>query len=203
MQQGTEEWRAARLGKLTASRIADAIAKTKSGWGASRANIKALLIAERLTGIPQETYVSAAMQHGTDTEPQARIAYEFLTDQAVTQVGFVGHPSIPGAGASPDGLVGDDGLIEIKCPGTATHIDNLLGSKISERYMTQMQFQLACTGRKWCDFVSFDARLPTKMQLKIQRVYRDDTRIALLESQARDFLAEIEETIAALDKMVA
>lgn len=201
MIQGSDEWVKARLGKLTASRMADAIARTKTGWGASRANLKATLIVERLTGEPQDHYMNAAMQHGIDTEPQARSAYEFYSDAAVEQVGFVAHPAIQMAGASPDGLVGADGLVELKCPNTATHIETLLSGAIPEKYITQMQFQMSCTERKWCDFVSFDPRLPERLRLFVKRVKRNDDVVMQLEMAARDFLAEVETTIAALTKL--
>src|SRR5689334_1396302 len=134
IQQGTPEWHAQRLGKVTASRLSDALAKTKNGWGASRANYMAQLAAERLTGQPQESFTNAAMQWGVDTEPHARAAYEFHTDATVEPVGFVDHPVIEMTGASPDGLVGADGLVEIKCPNTATHIETLLGSSAPSKY---------------------------------------------------------------------
>jgi putative phage-type endonuclease len=169
--QGSAEWKAIRVGKVTASRIADVVAKTKTGWGASRANLMAELIAERLTGQAAEGFVNAAMQHGTDTEPQARAAYEFFTDATVDLIGFVPHPTIAMAAASPDGLVGLDGLVEIKCPLTATHIDTLLGQSVPGRYITQMTWQMACTGRTWCDYVSFDPRMPPSMQLFVKRIY--------------------------------
>lgn len=201
MIQGSAEWIAARLGKLTASRMADAIAKTRSGWGASRDNLKATLIAERLTGIPQDTYTNAAMQHGIDTEPEARLIYELSLDVTVQQIGFVAHPEIAWCGASPDGLVGEAGLIEIKCPNTATHIDTLLYGVIPDKYIIQMQFQMACTERAWCDFVSFDPRLNERLRLWVKRITRDDKRIAELERQAVEFLAEVDSTLAALDKL--
>jgi len=197
-EQGTEAWFAARLGKVTASRVADVIAKTKTGWGASRANYMAELIAERLTGVPAESYVNAAMVWGTATEPQARAAYSFYADVDVTEVGFIEHPSISLTGASPDGLVGTDGLVEFKCPNTATHIDTLLGEPVPGKYYTQMQWQLACTGRHWCDWVSYDPRLPGSMQLFVQRVPRDDTMIASLEKLVAEFLAEIDARVRAL-----
>lgn len=199
MIQGTDEWRRARLGKVTASRVADVISRTKTGWGASRKNYMAELIAERLTGIPAEGFTNAAMQWGTDTEPQARLAYEFFRDEEVTQVAFVPHPSIIMAGASPDGLVGADGLLELKCPNTATHIETLLSGNIPEKYVPQMLWQMACTGRAWCDFASFDPRMPERMRLFIKRLNRDDDRIKELESLVCGFLREIEETIAALN----
>lgn len=199
--QGTEEWLHARCGKVTASRVADVVAKTKTGWGASRANYMAELIAERLTGQPTQSYTNAAMQWGIEKEPEARVAYEFFRGVEVVQVGFVDHSSIGMSGASPDGLVGDDGLVEIKCPGTATHIDTLLGQKVPEKYVTQMQWQMACTGRKWCDFVSYDPRLPENLALFIKRVYRDDARINELQSMVQDFLAELDNKEAALRKI--
>lgn len=196
--QGSPEWHAARLGKVTASRVADVIARTKSGWGASRKNYAAELIAERLTGQPAAGYMNGAMQWGIDTEPQARAAYEFFADATVVEVGLIPHPTIAMSAASPDGLVGDEGLVEIKCPTTATHIETLLSKSIADKYVVQMQWQLACTGRAWCDFASFDPRMPEDLRLFIQRVERDDKRIAELESAVREFLAEVDDTIAKL-----
>jgi putative phage-type endonuclease len=197
--QGSAEWLAARIGKLTASRLADAIAKTKSGWGASRANYMAELIAERLTGAAAEQYTNAAMAWGTATEPEARAAYCFRTDSDVTEVGFIPHPTIEMAGCSPDGLVGDEGLVEFKCPNTATHLETLLGGPIPAKYITQTGWQLAChPKRKWCDWVSFDPRLPEHMRLFIYRIKRDDAFIAGLERDAREFLAEVDAKVRAL-----
>ena len=198
MIQGSDEWKAARLGRVTASRVADVIAKTKTGWGASRRNYLAELVAERLTGVTAEGYSNAAMQWGADTEPQARAAYEFFNDVAVEQVGFIDHPKIKMAGASPDGLIGADGLVEFKCPLTATHIDTLLTGETPGKYITQMQFQMACTGRAYCDFVSFDPRMPEHLRLFSRRVMRDNAYIADLEKMVREFLSELDETIAAL-----
>lgn len=189
--QGSDEWRALRLGKVTASKVADIVAKTKSGYSASRANYAAQLIAERLTGTPAESFTNAAMQHGTETEPEARCAYEFYQGATVEQVAFVPHPKIDQAGCSPDGLVGDDGLVEIKCPQTATHLETLLGQAVPAKYETQMQFQMACTGRQWCDFVSYDPRMPENMRLFVKRVPRDDKRIAELEAEIASFLLEL------------
>jgi putative phage-type endonuclease len=196
--QGSAEWHALRLGKVTASRVADVIAKTKTGWGAARANYAAELIAERLTGRPTEGFTNAAMQWGTDTEPEARAAYEFRTDAAVVEVGFAQHPTIFMSGASPDGLVNDDGLVEIKCPNSATHLDTLQGRSVPAKYLTQIMWQLACTGRAWCDFVSYDPRLPETMRLFVHRVQRDDALIAELEARVRDFLAEIDARVTEL-----
>lgn len=198
-EQGTPEWHAARLGKVTASRIADVVAKTKTGWGASRANYAAELVAERLTGATAERYTNAAMAWGTETEPKARAMYEFLTDTAVKQVGIVLHPTIAMSAASPDGVIGSDGLLEIKCPNTATHITTLLGGSVDGRYILQMQWQMACTGRAWCEFVSFDPRMPVDMQMFRHRVERDAARIADLEAEVTAFLAEVDATIEALN----
>lgn len=197
-EQGSAEWLAERLGRVTASRIADMLAQTKSGWGASRAAYKAQLVAERLTGAVAATFTNREMQWGTETEPQARAAYEFMRDATVEQVGFVQHPRIPMTGASPDGLVGTDGLLELKCPATQTHIDTLLGGSIPSRYVLQMQWQLACTGRVWCDFASFDPRMPGNMSLFVKRLARDDAEIARLEKETVAFLSEVDETVAAL-----
>lgn len=196
--QGSPEWHAERCGKVTASRVADVVASTKSGWGAMRANYMAQLIAERLTGEMTESFTSAAMQWGTDTEDHARAAYQFHTDTLVEPVGFVLHPEIAGAGASPDGLIGKDGLIEIKCPNTATHIDTLLGKSIPGKYIIQMQFQMACTGRKWCEFVSFDPRMPEDLNMVIQRIERDDAHIARLEAMVVEFIEELDAKLGEL-----
>lgn len=197
-EQGTLEWFNERLGKVTASRVADVIAKTKTGWGSSRANYAAQLVAERLTGKVTDSYRNAAMDWGIMTEPDARVAYEFLTDATVEQVGFVPHPTIAMSGASPDGLIGNDGLVEIKCPNTATHIEALLGQSVPGKYITQMQWQMACTGRKWCDFVSFDSRMPESMRLFVKRIERDTTAVRDLETSVSEFLAEIDETVSRL-----
>ncbi len=198
MEQRSEDWFKARLGRVTASRVSDIMARTKTGYSTSRANYMAELICERLTGAAGEKFNSAAMQWGTDNEPLAKAAYTFMHDAVVQEVGFVLHPSIQDFGASPDGLVGVDGLIEIKCPNTATHIETLLGDSIDGKYITQMQVQMACTGRKWCDFVSFDPRLPVDMQLFVKRVNRDDARIAEIESEVTAFLGEIVKKMDAL-----
>ena len=201
MDQGSEEWFTIRIGKVTASRVADVLAKTKSGYSASRDNYMAQLVCERLTKQKAEGFTNAAMQHGTETEPLARAAYEALKDVLVDEVGFVPHPTIQMAGASPDGLVGEDGLIECKCPQTNTHIETLLTQSVPTKYFTQMQFQLACTGRKWCDFVSFDNRLPEELQLFVKRVPRDDTYIKLMEAEIVQFIAELDDKINKLMKV--
>ena len=198
IEQGTDEWFAVRIGKVTASRVADVLAKTKTGYSTSRENYMAQLVCERLTGQKGESFTNAAMQHGTDTEPLARAAYEALHDVLVDEVGFIPHPTIIMAGASPDGLVSDDGLLEIKCPNTATHIETLLSQTVPGKYNTQMQFQMACTDRSWCDFVSFDNRLPPELQLFVRRVPRDNLYIRLMEEEIVKFLNELDLKIAQL-----
>lgn len=190
-----------RLGRVTASRVADVVARTKTGYGASRANYAAQLIAERLTGVPAETYTNAAMEHGTATEPEARAAYEFYEGVTVQEIAFVQHPTIEHAGCSPDGLVGEVGLVEIKCPNTATHLETLLGQSVPGKYETQMQFQMACTGRAWCDFVSYDPRLPEHLRLFVKRVHRDDKRINELETEIAGFLLEIAVKLSELNSL--
>jgi len=199
--QGSPEWHAARLGRVTASRVADVVAKTKSGYGASRANYLAELVAERLTGTAGERFTNAAMAWGTEKEPEARAAYMFATEADVEEVGFVPHHSIAMSGASPDGMVGDQGLVEIKCPNTATHIDTLLGQTVPAKYVTQMHWQMACTGRRWCDFVSYDPRLPSHMRLWVKRVERNDALIAELEAEVQAFLAELDRTVSELEAL--
>ena len=198
MQQGSAEWLAARAGRVTASRVADLMAKTKGGPGASRANYLAELVAERLTGQPAARFTNDAMRHGTEQEPNARAAYAFAYGVEIEETGLVMHPTIADFGASPDGMVGADGLIEIKCPNTATHIDTLLNKAVPQKYVLQMQTQMACTGRSWCDFISYDPRMPAEMQMWVQRVPRDDKLIAQIEAEVTAFLAELSDTIAAL-----
>lgn len=198
IEQRSEAWFAARLGKVTASRVADLMAMTKTGYSASRANYMAELICERLTGQQGDGFSNAAMEWGTATEPQARAAYAFLTDTDVVEVGFVEHPSIPMLGASPDGLVGNIGLVEIKCPNTATHINTLLSETVPEKYRLQMHVQMMCAGREWCDFVSFDPRLPADLQLWVHRVTRDQSTVENIEAEVRGFLTELDDKVGAL-----
>lgn len=197
--QGTQEWLLERCGKVTASRIADLMATRRDGQPSSdRLNYRAQLVAERLTGCVAQSFTNAAMIHGTETEPEARRAYEFFVDRDVQQVGFTPHPAIEMAGASPDGLVGDDGLLELKCPNTATHLDTLITGRIPDKYHKQMQFQMACTGREWCDFASYDNRMPERMRLFVKRVNRSAEDIAEIEDAVRAFIAEIDETLERL-----
>lgn len=201
MEQRSEAWFAARLGKVTASKVSDIVARTQSGYAASRANYMALLICERLTGSVAESYSNAFMQHGTDTEPMALSAYEALRGILVQAEGFVLHPDIAQSGASPDGLVGDTGLIEIKCPNTATHLDTLLGKKMPTKHRAQVQWQMACTGRHWCDFVSYDPRLPERLQMFIVREVYDPAYVAGLETEVNKFLAEMENKLTQLENL--
>jgi len=195
MDQRSEAWFAARCGKVTASRIADVMARTKSGWGASREGYLAQLVTERLTGACAEGFSNAAMAWGTEQEPNARDCYAFTTGVAVTEEGFVPHPTIAMAGASPDGLVGNDGLVEIKCPNTSTHIATLRGAPVADKYVKQMHFQMMCTGRSWCDFVSYDPRMPVEMQLHVTRLDRDDVLVAEIEAAVIAFLGEVDAAV--------
>jgi len=190
--QGTDEWFAQRLGKVTASRVADVMAKTKSGPSASRKNYMMQLLCERLTGSRGEGFSSAAMQRGTDLEPVARAAYEIYTGVSVDEAEFTLHPNYTGIGASPDGLIGVDGLLEIKCPNTAQHVACLRSGEPDSKYWWQIQTQLFCTDRAWCDFVSFDDRLPEPLQIFIARVERDDQAISELLDECLEFLGELE-----------
>lgn len=201
MEQRTDDWYAARLGKVTASRVSDVVAKTQTGYSASRSKYKAQLIVERMTQKPLASFSSAAMQWGTDTEPLARAAYEAETQVMVDEVGFVDHPDILMAGASPDGLVGAVGLVEIKCPNTDTHIDTLLTQTVPKQYRDQMMWQMICTGREWCDFVSYDPRMPDHLQLFIKRVPFDAAYADTLNTEVSKFLEEVESTIDKLNNL--
>ena len=201
MNQGTPEWLQARCGLVTASRISDVLAKIKSGEAASRIDYRAQLVAERISGKPTESFTNAAMQWGTEHEPFARAAYELSTDSFVEQVGLIRHPEIIMTGASPDGLVSHDGLVEIKCPNTATHIEYALSGKPPAKYQNQMLWQMECTGREWCDFVSFDPRMPEDMKLFIVRFDRDQQRIDDMKDEVINFICEVEEEIQRLYKL--
>lgn len=184
---------AARLGKLTASKIADATAKIKTGEAGSRRAYRAQLVAERLTGIPQGVDLSnnKSVAWGNDCEPLARSSFEAETGEFVVEVGFVEHPTICMSGCSPDGLLGEDGVIEIKAPNTATHIEYLKAGSVPSDYRKQILWQLACTGRKWAKFVSFDPRLNQENQLLIVHFEPTADEIAELEAEARVFLDEV------------
>lgn len=198
IEQGTDAWKAQRVGKVTASRVSDVIAKTKTGVSASRVNYEAQIICERLTGVATEGYTNAAMQHGIDTEPQARSAYEFMRNVDVVLASFVDHPCVQMSGASPDGFVDADGLIEIKCPQQAAHLETLLTRKVPAKYVTQMMWQMAVTERQWCDFVSFNPTFPPHLQLFVQRVHRDEAMISELEKEVLAFLADVDRKVTQL-----
>lgn len=196
IQQGSDEWLALRAGKITASRIADVMAKGRGGNpSASRENYAAELIAERLTGTPYPRYRSAEMQWGTDHEDEARLAYQFQTGNTVDQVAFVDHPRIENAGASPDGLIGDDGGIEIKCPNTATHLKTIDTETVAGKYLWQMQWVMACADRQWMDYISYDPRLPGSLSMMVIRVYRDEDAIEQAEEAVRELDREIADAV--------
>jgi len=189
------EWNAYKIGRIGASRISDIIAKTKSGYSTSRANYRAELLCERLTGIAPERYRSNHMEWGIETEAEARAAYAFYSGNNVTEVGFIDHPTIEMCGCSPDGLIGEDGGCEIKSPLTATHIDTLLGAPLPDKYMVQCQWAMACSGRAWWDWVSFDPLLPENARLFVKRIERDDRRIRELEGEVKTFAFELERLV--------
>jgi putative phage-type endonuclease len=199
--QRTPEWVAARVGSLGASCVYEVVARTKTGWGASRANRMAALVLERITGQPEETYQSAAMVHGIETEAEARAAYEFMNDAQVTEVGLIRHPRIERSHASTDGLIGDDGVLELKCPQPAAHLEFLLTGKVPEKYITQMMWQLACSGRQWADFASYSPAFPPEMRLATKRIERDEAKIAELEKAVIEFLAEVDQKVAGLRRL--
>jgi putative phage-type endonuclease len=202
--QGSAEWLSSRAGKVTASKIADVMATGKSGEAADRKNYRAQIVAEILTGKPQDSvFMNDAMKWGVENEPFARAAYEVATETMVDQVGLVLHPNMDRAAASPDGLVGKVGLVEIKCPNTATHIEYLLSGQVPSKYRYQMLWQMACTERQGCDFTSFDPRLRQDLQLFVVRLIRDDDAIAAIEAEVTKFLSEVDETIQRLTERKA
>lgn len=207
MEQRTDEWYTARLGKVTASSLHKVMAKTKTGYGADRANYMAQLVLERVTGNKADSYSNAAMQWGVEQEPFARAAYEAAKGVMVDEVGFIPHPTIEAAGASPDGLVGDDGMVEIKCPDSKTALECWLtwaqgGNPIENKYFAQMQWQMRCADRSWCDYVVFDPRMPAKAQLFVVRVERDDTWLNAAEQEVVQFLTEVDAKVTALKQII-
>ena len=203
IEQRTDDWYAARLGKVTASSLYKVLAKTKTGYGADRGNYMTQLVLERVTNSKADSYTNAAMQWGIDQEPFARAAYEAAKGVMVDEVGFVPHPTIEAAGASPDGLVGDDGMVEIKCPDSKTALECWLSDNpVEGKYFAQMQWQMRCADRAWCDYVVFDPRMPTKAQLFVTRVTRDDKWLATTEQEVIKFLAEVDAKVAALKKII-
>jgi len=200
MEQRTEAWFADRLGKVTASRVADVIAKTKSGYSATRANYMAQLICERLTGKQAESYTNSDMERGVELEPIARAMYEMHTDSTVSEVGFISHPKIDMTGASPDGLV-DDGLIEIKCTRSGSHLEYVLAGVVPEKYKPQMAWQCLCTERTWCDFVSYNQDFPEHLQLFVVRFTPDKEYMAMLEDEVTKFLHELDDKLKRLEAL--
>ena len=198
IKQGTEEWHQIRLGKVTASRVSDVMSKIKSGESAGRKNYKMDLVVERLTNTPTSSFTNAAMAWGTETEPLARMAYEVHSGNFVETVAFIQHPSIEWFGCSPDGSIGSEGNLEIKCPNTSTHIDYLLAGVPPAKYVPQMQTQMACTGRLWTDFVSYDPRLPPELQLFVVRLDRDEAYIQQIEDEVKQFLDEVKQIYSQL-----
>lgn len=193
MIQGSTEWLAARAGKFTASRFADLMATTKSGPSASRQNLIITLALERLTGEPEQTFQNDAMRRGTELEPLARGAYEAKTGELVELASFVTDPDWPSVGVSPDGLLGDDGLVEFKCPASqAKHFSALSNGAHAKEYRWQVQGQMWITGRQWCDVVSFDPRFPEGLDLAITRVQRDEAAINQLREAVTVADAEVE-----------
>ena len=199
MEQRSEEWFQARLGKVTASRVADVLAKIKSGESASRRNYKIQLVSERLTGERQETYINQAMQDGIDREQFARDRYVQQFGE-VEEVGFIQHPTLE-AGASPDGLIGTDGIIEIKCPMGSTHTETLITQEVPSKYVPQIQFQLLVTGRKWCDFVSYNPMFPENLQVFVRRVFANKEYQQELEDEVKQFLKEVDDVISKLKEI--
>jgi len=199
LEQGSDAWKLARLGHVTASNIAEVMSKGKGTAEAiGRYKYKVKLVAERLTGAAGESYANAAMQWGIEQEQFACIEYEAATNQFVDKVGFVLHPEIQWLGVSPDRFVGHEGLIEVKCPNTTTHLDYLFENKVPSEYYKQIQCQLWVTGRQWCDFVSYDPRLPKRNQLLIVRTERDEKLIAEMKTETEKFLDEVKTLIMKL-----
>ena len=197
--QGTPEWLAARAGRVTASMISAVLMKPET---AGFRDYQAQLVAEILTGKPQGSdYTNVHMQFGTETEPLARSAYEAETGFSVDEVGLCIHPTIERAGASPDGLVGNSGLVEIKCPKVATHLAYQIAGVVPAGYKNQMMWQMACTGRDWCDFVSFRPDLPEHLQLFVVRFKRDPARILELETAVVAFLDTVDKMLSQLKKV--
>lgn len=202
--QESQDWMLARCGMFTASRVSDLMARTKSGPSASRGNLIAQLVAERMTAGPVETYRNAAMDRGIELEAEARDAYSFATGNVVEETGFVVYGGLPHTGASPDGLVGEDGLVEIKCPAAqGKHLAALLRGDHAAEYRWQLQHQLLVTGRQWVDIASYDPRWPDDMQLAIKRVERDEDAIQQLRDAIIEAEAEVESYIHALQQRAA
>lgn len=203
LTQGTPEWLSARRGRVTASRCAELIAKVKTGKpAASRYNYLMELVSEHVTKRCVEHYVSPAMEWGIEQQPFAQAQYEMATDSTVESVGLIAHPSIDLFACSPDGIVGEFGLVEFKCPTDRVHLEYLEAGVVPEEYIPQLNAQLACMPeRHWNDFVSFNPNMPYGMQLFIRRHHRDKERIAELEAEVTAFLGELAAKAEALAKV--
>jgi len=202
MEQRSDEWFQTRLGKVTASRISDVIAKTKTGVSTSRYNYLIQLVSERLTGKKGDNvFINQAMQDGIEREEVARTLYT-LKHGEVDEVGFIDHPTIAMSGASPDGaLHGVNGGIEIKCPIETTHTNTLMTQSVPTKYIPQMQWQMACAGYDFVDFISYNPNFPDHLQLFVKRLDRDNDYIRQLESEVSAFLAEVEQQILKLKEL--
>jgi putative phage-type endonuclease len=199
LQQGTDEWRQARCGSIGASDAPRVVRKLKSGgFSADRESLLWEKIIERLTGAPFEIPKSKAMLQGTEREPDARLLYQIVKNVEVEEVGLVPHPYVAGSHASPDGYVGARGLVELKCPEPKAHGELLINEAISSDYLAQMAWQMCCTGRDWCDFVSYNPSFPGPMQLWIKRVPRDAAFIGELEREIAQFIRELDQKIGRL-----
>jgi putative phage-type endonuclease len=194
--QRSEDWHADRCGKVTASRVKDLNAKPKKGKALNALGLT--ILAERVTGVQEEIKPTADMQWGIDQEPYAIAAYENETGNFVLGNGVIDHPFIEMFAASPDGLVGEDGQIEVKCPNTTTHLNTLLTGVVPDEHLPQITCQLACTRRQWCDFVSYDPRLEPELQIIIIRIFAKDLDITGLESDVRKFNKSIDEATGKL-----
>jgi hypothetical protein len=201
LEQGSEAWRAIRAGKVTGSRINDVLtqARKKGDVSKVRQGYMFELIAERLTGIPEEQYSGFWPDHGKEFEPLAAAAYEVLFDQVLQKVGFIVHPTMPFAGCSPDRLLGDRGIVGIKCPKTTTHLRWRQKNSCPEEHVAQLYWELCCTGREWADFVSYDPRLPEPLQLFAVRVFPEKALMTEMENQVKAFEDEIKESIKAIN----
>ena len=202
MEQRTQEWFDARLSKVTASRVTDVIAKTKTGVSTSRQNYLTQIVTERLTGKKADSgYINQAMQDGIDREEAARSLYE-LKYGVVKEVGFIDHPTIAMSGASPDGIIADgDGVLEIKCPIETTHTNTLMTDKVPSKYIPQIQWQMAVTGARFAHFVSYNPNFPDNMVLFVKQVDRDDEYIKMLVDEIITFLKEVDNTIIKLKEL--
>ena len=204
MLQGSEEWHQARCGSVGSSDAPRVVRRVKSGgYSADRDSLMAEKVLERLTGVPFEKYKTAAMQQGTEREPEARMTYALIKGVEVEQIGLIPHPGIKGSHCSPDGLIGLDGIVELKCPQPPAHLDLLLTGQISSDYTTQMMWQLCCTGRAWADFVSFNPDFPGPMQLFVKRVRADARLIGEMEREIAIFIGELEAKVNKLSRRYA